>query len=51
MSPVDRASLEARLKAEGLEVSACSNLPGERFGEHVNDFDRVVVAVDRKSVV
>jgi hypothetical protein len=37
MSSVDRASLEARLKAEGLQASAWSNLPGERFEEHTHD--------------
>ena len=46
MSPVDRASLEARLKAEGLEASAWSNSPGERFEQHVHDYDKVVVAVE-----
>ena len=46
MSPVDRASLEARLKAQGLEASAWSNLPGERFEQHVHDYDKVVVAVE-----
>jgi quercetin dioxygenase-like cupin family protein len=46
MSPVDRASLEARLKAEGLEVSAWSNLPGDSFPERVNDHDKVLVTVD-----
>jgi quercetin dioxygenase-like cupin family protein len=46
MSPVDRASLEARLLAEGLDASPWSNLPGERFEEHVHDYDKVVVAVE-----
>ena len=46
MSPVDRDSLEARLRAEGLQASAWSNLPGERFEERVDDYDRVVVAVE-----
>ena len=46
MSSVDRATLEARLKAEGLEASAWSNLAGERFEERVNDFDKVVVVVE-----
>jgi quercetin dioxygenase-like cupin family protein len=46
MSSVDRATLEARLKAEGLEASAWSNVAGERFEERVNDFDRVVVVVE-----
>jgi quercetin dioxygenase-like cupin family protein len=46
MSPVDRASLEARLRAEGLEPSVWSSMPGERFEEHTHDFDKVVVAVE-----
>jgi len=46
MSPVDRASLEARLKAEGLEVSAWSNQPGDRYEQHAHDYDKVVVAVE-----
>jgi quercetin dioxygenase-like cupin family protein len=46
MSSVDRATLEARLKAEGLQASAWSNLAGERFEERVNDFDKVVVVVE-----
>jgi quercetin dioxygenase-like cupin family protein len=46
MSPVDRASLEARLRAEGLDVSSWSNLPGERFEQHAHDYDKVVVAVE-----
>jgi quercetin dioxygenase-like cupin family protein len=46
MSPLDRASLEARLAAEGLEVSSWSNLPGERFEQHSHDYDKVVVAVE-----
>jgi hypothetical protein len=46
MSSVDRATLEARLKAEGLDVSSWSNLAGERFEERTNDFDKVVVAVE-----
>jgi quercetin dioxygenase-like cupin family protein len=46
MSPVDRASLEARLSAEGLEFSSWSSMPGERFEEHTHDFDKVVVAVE-----
>jgi quercetin dioxygenase-like cupin family protein len=46
MSPVDRASLEARLKAEGLQAYPWSNLPGERFEERTHDYDKVVVAVE-----
>lgn len=46
MSPVDKASLEERLKAEGLAPSSWSNLAGARFGQSSVDFDRVVVAVE-----
>lgn len=31
MSAVDRASLEARLRAEGLESCSWSNRPGDRY--------------------
>ena len=34
MSPVDRASLEARMREQGMEPAAWSNLPGTRFDEH-----------------
>jgi len=46
MSRVDRASIEARLLAEGLMASAWSNLPGERYEQHVHEYDKVVVAVE-----
>lgn len=46
MSPVDRASLEARMRAQALEPAAWSNAPGERYEEHHHDYDKVVVAVE-----
>jgi quercetin dioxygenase-like cupin family protein len=46
MSPVDRASLEARLQAEGLQASAWSNPPGQRYEQHAHEYDKVVVAVE-----
>ena len=46
MSSVDRASLEARLKAQGIEASPWSNLPGERLERQGHDYDKVVVAVE-----
>ena len=46
MSPVDRASLEARLLAAGLEISSWSGQPGERHEEHAHEYDKVVVAVE-----
>ena len=48
MSPADRASLEARLRAEGLEPTVWSSMPGERFEQHAHDFDKVLVVVEGK---
>jgi quercetin dioxygenase-like cupin family protein len=48
MSPVDRASLEARLRAEGLDPSVWSSGPGALLGRHTHDFDKVLVVVDGK---
>jgi hypothetical protein len=39
MTTIDRASLEARMRDQGLEPAAWSNLPGERFEEHAHDYD------------
>ena len=38
MSPVDRASLEVRLRAEGLEPSVWSSPSPDRFEHHSLDF-------------
>jgi len=46
MSPVDRASLEARLKAQGLELTSWSNEPGYRYAPHAHDYDKVIVATE-----
>jgi quercetin dioxygenase-like cupin family protein len=46
MTTIDRASLEARMRDQGLEPAAWSNLPGERFEEHAHDCDRIVVVVE-----
>lgn len=46
MSFVQRAVLEARLRAEGLEPSAWSNLAGERYAPHDHGYDKVLVAVE-----
>ena len=46
MSPVDRASLEARLSAQGLSWSSWANQPGFRYEPHTHDYDKVVVAVE-----
>jgi hypothetical protein len=46
MSPVDRATLETRMRDQGLAPAPWSNLPGERFEEHAHDFDKIVVVVE-----
>ena len=39
----DRAALEARLRAEGLDPGAWSNGPRERYAAHDHDYDKVIV--------
>ena len=46
MSSIDRPTLEARLKEQGLEAAPWSNLPGERFEQHAHDYDKIVVVVE-----
>ena len=47
MSPAtDRASLEARLSAEGLASSAWSNPAGDRYADHVHEYDKAIVVVE-----
>lgn len=46
MSSIDRASLEKRMRDQGLEPAAWSNLAGERFEEHAHDYDKIVVVVE-----
>ena len=36
--------LEARLAAEGLSASSWGNGPGDRYGEHRHEYDKVLVA-------
>ena len=42
-SPPTIADLERRLRAEGLTPHAWSNGPGDRYGAHVHDYDKVLV--------
>jgi hypothetical protein len=37
-------SLEERLRAEGLRPSSWANGPGDRYGEHAHEYDKVLVA-------
>ena len=39
----------ARLEAEGLVASSWSNGPGDRYGAHEHDYDKVIV-VERGSI-
>ena len=46
MSPIDRAVIEARLRAQGLDPKTWSSPPGQRVAEGSNDYDKVVVVVE-----
>jgi hypothetical protein len=46
MSSIDRANLDKRMREQGLEPAAWSNLAGERFEEHARDYDKIVVVVE-----
>ena len=35
---------ETRLRAEGLHPSGWGNGPGDRYGDHAHDYDKVLVA-------
>jgi quercetin dioxygenase-like cupin family protein len=39
----DSSALRARLIDEGLEPGAWSNGPGDRYGAHSHDYDKVIV--------
>lgn len=39
----ESSALRARLIAEGLEPGAWSNGPGDRYGSHDHDYDKVIV--------
>lgn len=39
-----QAGLESRLAALGLSASSWANGPGDRYGEHRHDYDKVLVA-------
>ncbi|HUG47532.1 MAG TPA: cupin [Candidatus Limnocylindria bacterium] len=41
-----REGLQARLAGEGLSASNWGNGPGDRYGEHRHDYDKVLVATD-----
>jgi len=46
VTTLDRPSLEARMRAQGLDPAVWSYLPGERLQEGANDYDKVVVVVE-----
>jgi quercetin dioxygenase-like cupin family protein len=46
MSSIDRATIEARLREQGLDPTPWSNQPGDRYDRHFHDYDKVVVAVE-----
>jgi hypothetical protein len=46
VTAIDRVSLEARMRSQGLEPAAWSNLAGERYEEHAHAYDKVVVVAE-----
>ena len=40
----DAAALARRLTDEGLDAGTWSNGPGDRYGAHEHDYDKVIVA-------
>jgi quercetin dioxygenase-like cupin family protein len=41
-----RQQLSDRLQSEGLSAHAWGNGPGDRYGEHTHDYDKVLVATE-----
>lgn len=48
MKPVDRESLESRMRDEGLEPVSWSSLANEHFAPHQHDYDKVLVVAEGK---
>jgi hypothetical protein len=46
---VSAGGVAERLRAEGLAPGSWSNGPGDRYGAHVHDYDKVIV-VERGSI-
>jgi len=44
MGPMAATDPAARLRAEGLVPGTWSNGPGDRYGAHEHDYDKVIVA-------
>ena len=42
---LDRVA-RARLGAEGIDVMAWGNRPGDRYASHAHDYDKVLVAIE-----
>ncbi len=42
--PTSGDRLRAQLASEGLDASSWSNGPGDRYGAHAHDYDKVLVA-------
>lgn len=39
-----RDQFERRLRSEGLQPSSWGNVPGDTYGEHSHEYDKVIVA-------
>ena len=43
--PPDRAAIEGRFRDEGLSPHGWGNGPGDRYGRHAHDYDKVLYCV------
>lgn len=45
LTPPDRAAVEGRFRDEGLSPHGWGNAPGDRYGAHAHDYDKVLYCV------
>ena len=44
-TPPDRAAIDARFRDEGLSPHGWGNSPGDRYGRHAHEYDKVLYCV------
>ena len=44
-APPDRASIEARFRQDGLSPHGWGNAPGDTYGRHAHEYDKVLYCV------
>jgi quercetin dioxygenase-like cupin family protein len=45
VAPPDRGAIEARFRDEGLSPHSWGNAPGDTYGRHTHDYDKVLYCV------